>query len=67
MSGIKITSGTSASAEPETLGAPDTSKSTEASRSPETPEVPEAPDISPEAPDTSLGIASGMRGSSSSC
>lgn len=82
MSGTKTISGTSASAEPETLVSPDSVKSTEASTSPEAPEVspeapeispeapeisPEAPEISPEAPDASLGIASVMRGSSSSC
>lgn len=64
-------SGTSVSPDsietPEVPEVPDNSMSPEGSRSPEGPGVPETPENSPEVPDASLGMVSGIRGSSSSC
>lgn len=64
-------SGTSVSPDstetPEVPEVPGNSKSPEGSRSPEGSGVPETPENSPEVPDASLVIMSGIRGSSSSC
>lgn len=64
-------SGTSVSPDstetPEVPEIPDNSKSPDGPRSPEGPGVPETPENSPEVPEASLGMVSGIRGSSSTC